>query len=160
LLRPFAEPTAARRPAAGKVDWRYHELLVMSKFRTWDKSSTFTTGDCEMRGLTFTAMLAIGIFSAMAAVAGQEKPKYTTKQIMELAHSKKLLNKILAGQGNAEDKAKLLELYTALARNKPKKGDLDSWKAKATALVKAAKSGDRMALQRAANCKACHSAHK
>ena len=104
-------------------------------------------------------VIAAGSFGAIAVV-GQDTPKYTTKKVMELAHTKKLLNKVLAGQGNAKDKAKLIELYSALAKNNPKKGDLDSWKAKTTALVKAAKSGKKAALERAANCKACHSAHK
>ena len=47
------------------------------------------------------------------------------------------------GEASAEEKKQLVELYEALAANKPPKGDEASWKEKTAALVAAAKDGGR-----------------
>ena len=47
-----------------------------------------------------------------------------------------------------------------LAQYKIRKGNAASWKKKTTALIVAAKGTDLPALEKAANCKACHSVHK
>jgi hypothetical protein len=57
-------------------------------------------------------------------------------------------------------------MFTALAANKPPKGEEESWKEKTTALLTAAKDvaagkdGAGDALGKAANCMECHKAHK
>jgi hypothetical protein len=88
--------------------------------------------------------------------------------IMETANEGKnsLYERVTGGKGTPEEAKKLLDLYKALPGLKPPKGDAKSWKDKATALVAAAKEvadkkpGAMEKLKAAANCKACHSAHK
>ena len=77
-----------------------------------------------------------------------------------------LCKKVAGGKASDEEKAQLLTMFKALGAAKPKKGDAESWKTKTTALVagaQAAVDGKKTAgglLNKAANCKACHSVHK
>jgi hypothetical protein len=94
------------------------------------------------------------------------KPKYTIKEVMQKAHKGGLLIKVASGKGEKADAEKLLEMYTALAKNKPPEGDANSWKRFTMGLIAAAKvaveggpdAGKR--LKAAANCTACHKLHK
>lgn len=111
--------------------------------------------------------LAALFLTASYAGADDEKPKYTIKEVMKQANKDKLLNKVIDGKGSAEDKKKLLELYEAMAKNKPAKGDAENWKKLNDAIVAAAKDvvdekeGGIAALKKtAAKCGDCHSAHK
>jgi hypothetical protein len=102
--------------------------------------------------------------------AGEKKgkAKYSISEVMEQAHDMEdgLLFKIAAGKGNKEDAKKLFELYTELAKNRPPRGDAKSWKRFTDGLIAAAEvavkggpdAGKR--LKKAANCTACHKAHK
>ena len=120
-------------------------------------------------------MFAVAFCSSavVVAAAGKKeetagKPKYDNKEVMKQAHKGdvSLYKKVEKGTSTAADHAKLVELYKALAANKPPKGDQKSWDEKTAALVKAAEGlqkGDANAkaqLKAAANCKGCHSAHK
>ena len=67
---------------------------------------------------------------------------------------------ILDGNATAEQKAKFVDYVENLALFKPHKGDAASWKEKTATLLVAAKGTDLEALEKATNCKACHSAHK
>ena len=60
----------------------------------------------------------------------------------------------------AKNKATLEKYFQVLVKFKPSKGDADSWKTKTEALVAALKSGKQEDLNKASNCKACHSVHK
>ena len=95
------------------------------------------------------AMLGVGLL--IGTNEAQDKPKYTIKQVMQKAMAKKDYKTL--------DKAELVDLFTALAANKPPAGDADSWKKKTSALLAAAKEGPD-AVGKAANCTACHSEHK
>ncbi len=96
------------------------------------------------------------------------KPKYTSKQVMGKVFKgpKALKAKIAKGTATDAEKKMALAYLEALAKNKPKKGDAESWKKKTAALVKAAKDvvagkeGAVKALNAASNCKACHDSHK
>jgi hypothetical protein len=107
-------------------------------------------------------MVGLGMFQARE----KDKPKYTIKEVMKEAHKSGLYKKVAQGKGDKEEKEKLLALYTALSQNKPPRGDEKDWKEKTDALVKAAKDaveGEKGAgkeIAKAANCKACHEAHK
>jgi hypothetical protein len=97
-----------------------------------------------------------------------DKPKYDSKEVMKQAHKGdvSLYKKVEKGTSTAADHTKLVELYKALAANKPPKGDQKSWDEKTGALVKAAEAlqkgtpNAKAQLKTAANCKACHTAHK
>ena len=97
-----------------------------------------------------------------------DKPKYTNKQVMGKVFKgpKALKAKISSGKATAEEKKMALMYLEAMAKNKPKKGDAESWKKKTAALVKAAKGvvegkeGAVKAFNAAANCKSCHNMHK
>ena len=114
------------------------------------------------------SLLAVCFVSAPVRADDDDdsKPKYTTKQVMKAAMKGPLLKKVAKGEGTEEDKKKLHDMLVALSKNKPKKGDEESWKKLTTALVKAstaAVEGDPDAgkmLTAAANCKACHTPHK
>ncbi len=70
------------------------------------------------------------------------------------------------GLASKEDIAKLAEYYEALPLNEPPKGEMASWKEKTAAMVKASRalkageSGAAETYKAAANCKACHTAHR
>ncbi len=88
------------------------------------------------------------------------KPKHSIKNVMKQGMKKGLHKKVIGGTANAEEKKLFIEMLTALAANKPPRGDADSWKAKTNALLKAAQDGDGPALKKAASCAACHKVHK
>lgn len=92
--------------------------------------------------------------------AGEGKAKYKIAEVMKKAMKGGLCAKVAGGKASDEEKKELVELFTALGQNTPPKGDAESWKAKTTALLEAAKAGDGAALKKAANCGACHSVHK
>ena len=107
--------------------------------------------------------------AAGAPTAGQ-KPTgpITIGQVMKEAHKKpdQLLKKVAMGKASGKEKARLLELYTAMSKTKPPKGDIKGWKEKCGLLVTAAKAAiDRKPdakklLAKASSCKGCHQLHK
>jgi hypothetical protein len=129
---------------------------------------------CCPKARALFVVLAVAVFSAAAVVAAEgkkgpaDKPRYDSKEVMKQAHKGdvSLYKKVEKGTSTAADHVKLLELYKALAANKPPKGDQKSWDEKTGALVKAAEGlqkgtpNAKAQLKTAANCKACHTAHK
>ena len=97
-----------------------------------------------------------------------DKPKYTNKQVMAKVFKgpKALKTKITKGTATEKEKKEALAYLEAMAKNKPKKGDAESWKKKTEALIKACKDvvagkeGAVKAFNAAANCKSCHNLHK
>jgi hypothetical protein len=121
------------------------------------------------------AVVALGLLvggAYRAADKDTDKPKYSIKQVMSQAHRKPdknsptLSDKVLNGTADKDEQAKLLELYTALAANKPPKGEAEAWKDKATGITTAiqsvidGKEGADVDLRKALNCKACHTSHR
>jgi len=106
------------------------------------------------------ALLGLVTTTWLAARAADDKPKHTIKDVMKVAHKGGLMKKVADGNASDDEKKQLVELYESLAANKPPKGDDADWKTKTDALLDAAKKVDGKALQKAANCKACHEAHK
>lgn len=111
--------------------------------------------------------LAVIFLGSTFAVMYDDKPKYTNKEVMAKANKKgALLEKVLAGNASDKEKDQLVEYYTALSQNAPKKGDAEAYKKLATAnldAAKAIKNGDKdgiASLKKASNCKSCHDAHK
>jgi hypothetical protein len=110
-------------------------------------------------------VLAVALGSAASLRAEDE---VTIKDVMKKAHQGKpsLLQKATGPKATDEDKKMLLELYQALGKNKPPKGDEDAWKKRTDAIVAAAKDlvagakGAGPKLSKAAACGACHGAHK
>jgi hypothetical protein len=124
-----------------------------------------------MRNGCALGVVVLGVLAGVAIVRAQDAkktdPKYTMEEIMNKGHKGKesLLTKVTAGNAAEEDRKLLLEYYEALAMHEPPKGDAKSWKSKTEALVKAAKlavekPGAVAPLKAAANCKACHTAHR
>jgi hypothetical protein len=112
-------------------------------------------------------MIAFGwVGLSLVTNAEDAKPKHTIKEVMKAAHKSKLNEKVADGKASDAEKKELVELYVALAANKPPKGEAADWKTKTDALVAAAKDaeagkeGAGAALKKAYNCGACHSAHK
>src|SRR5262245_47572838 len=121
-------------------------------------------------GLRFgLAAVVVVAFAGLGAYRAAEKedPKYTIKEVMKVAHGKNGLLKKVVG-GNAEDREKkdLLEMYDAMGKNKPPKGDEKEWKDRCDSIAAACKElidnkeGAGKKLQKAANCMACHTAHR
>ena len=88
--------------------------------------------------------------------------KYTMKEIMTKGFKAddNLKDLILDGNATAEQKAKFVDYVENMALFKPRKGGADSWEEKTGGLLSAVKGTDLDVLKKAANCKACHSAHK
>ena len=113
-------------------------------------------------------MFGAVLFTVSAAGLTQAGFKFddTVKKVMKEAHKEGLLKTVTEGKASAEQKKELLELYTELSEAKPPKGEDKSWEEKTKALVDAAQSavdgkeGAGEQLKKAANCKACHEAHK
>jgi hypothetical protein len=115
--------------------------------------------------ITSAIVAAVAVPTLLAA---DDKPKYSVKDVMKALHKgdENVGKKVSRGQGDAADFAKLVDYYESLPANKPPRGDQSSWDTKTAALVKSAKSlkageaGALEAYKAAANCKACHTAHK
>jgi hypothetical protein len=113
-------------------------------------------------------VLCIALTSIASTLTSVDKLARTAsiKVIMKKAHKDKLLDKVLGGKASVREKQQLALLYVDLAKNKPKKGSANSWKALTTPLAQAAiavAKGDNKAmgtLKSASNCKGCHSKHK
>ena len=119
-------------------------------------------------------MAYLGIFLAsmcickLAALRGQEAPRYTIKEVMTKAHGKKnnLVKKLAQGTATDEDKKNLIEYYEALTKNEPPRGEPKDWKERTEELLAAARvavKGDKSdfpRLRKAVDCDACHNRHK
>ena len=107
-----------------------------------------------------------GTVATVVLAADDAKPKHTIKQVMKVAMKDGLCKKVAGGKASQDEKNKLLDVFVSLLENKPKKGDAASWNSKASALVIAAarvatgRKGAEAGLKKAANCGACHKAHK
>ena len=109
-----------------------------------------------------------GIAFLPLAWAETKKPKYTVQEVMKAIHKGQdnIGKRAVQGSASKEDIAKLSEYFESLPLNDPPRGEMASWKEKTAALVKASralKSGDAGAVElykNAANCKACHTAHR
>jgi len=120
-----------------------------------------------MRKLIVASVVVAFAWLAFSLTSGaQDDKKVTIKEVMKVAMKGKLCEKVASGQASEEEKKKLAGLFAALHENKPPKGEQGSWDAKTQALVDAAndvlanKEGASQKLKDAANCMACHSAHK
>jgi hypothetical protein len=116
----------------------------------------------------FAGTLIMGLVAALGAfpTVDDDKPKHDIKEIMDLAHKKGLLKKVVSGQADGEQKKVLLGLYVDLAKNKPPKGEEGDWKERTEAIVTAAKAvvEDKedapKKLAAATKCMDCHSRDK
>jgi hypothetical protein len=124
-----------------------------------------------MRMLKFimAPALILGLLVGLTALrAADDAPQYTIKEVMKMAHSgqNSLAKKVASGKASKDDDKKLVELYTALAADKPPQGDADVWKEKTGALLDAAKAvedgkdGAAKDLKKAMDCMGCHSVFK
>ncbi len=119
-----------------------------------------------------SGVLAVAMLAGLGLVVrGDDKPKYTVKEVMAKAHKgakgkKPLAARAAAGQASDEEKKLLVELYEEMAKNKPPKGDAESWKKLNDELVAAAKDvaegkdGAGKRLGNAMKCGPCHDNHK
>jgi len=114
------------------------------------------------------ALAVLMLLTSTITTMGADDKTPSIKDVMKKAHGgkPKLCEKVATGKASKEEKQELVELYTALTKNKPPKGDADSWKEKTEALVAAAKAcldDDKEGpdkLKKAVACKSCHEAHK
>jgi len=122
-----------------------------------------------MIGRTLAVLIVFTLAGFSLVVVAEEKkkePKHAIKDVMREAHKSKLVDKVAGGGASKEEKQKLLGLYADLFDNKPPRGEEGSWAKKAGALVVGAarvlleQEGAGDELKAAANCKACHEAHK
>ena len=118
------------------------------------------------KAFVFSMAVVLACAFAVSQADDKDKPKYTTKEVMKKALKGPLHKKVVGGKASDAEKKELHELYVALSKNKPKKGDAASWKKLTGALVSAAKDavdgkdGAAAKLKKAGNCAACHKAHK
>ena len=112
-----------------------------------------------MKYLLASTIALVAMVVLVSAQAAQDS-KFTNKEVMQKAMKGGLLNKVKSGKASDDEKKLLIDLFTALHDNTPKKGDPDNWKKMTDALVAAAKSADPKALTAAANCAACHKEFK
>jgi hypothetical protein len=100
---------------------------------------------------------------AMALFVGVQAgdAKLTIKDVMKKAMAKDgIVNKVKAGTATDAEEKSLVEMFTFMHDNQPKKGSADNWKKMTDALIAAAKSGDGKALNAAAQCQLCHKEFK
>jgi hypothetical protein len=123
-----------------------------------------------MRRLALLSLICLAASVTLTALAGEyaAEAEVTIKDVMNQAHKKpkELLKKTATGRATDAEKAELVKLYKSLAATAPPKGDKTDWQERTAALVSAAQAavdGEPDAgakLTKAANCAACHSAHK
>jgi hypothetical protein len=114
-----------------------------------------------LRGLIVSGIAVFGLvlFLDSDSQGGDKKPA-SIKVVMQKAMKGGLCGKVASGKASDDEKKQLVALFTDLAAAKCPKGEEADWKARTTALLEAAKSGDGKALKKAADCKGCHSTHK
>jgi len=120
-----------------------------------------------MRKLIVASVVVACGWAVLAMTSGaQDDKKVAIKEVMKVAMKGKLYEKVANGEASEEEKKKLAGLFAALHENMPPKGEQSSWDSKTKALVDAAndvlagKEGAGQKLKDAANCMACHSAHR
>jgi hypothetical protein len=110
--------------------------------------------------------LGFAVVGGFTLADDKDKPKHDIKAVMKTAMKGGLCKKVGDGQASDAEKKELLELFEALGKNKPPKGDQKAWDEKTKALVEGAKaavdgkSDAADKLKKAANCGACHKDHK
>ena len=117
-----------------------------------------------------SALLAVGMvvggLAAWEAKAEEDAEKPNIKKVMQSCMKGGLCKKVADGKASEEEKAQLLVNFKSLAAAKPPKGEEASWNAKTKVLVEGAqaavdgKENAGALLKKAANCMACHKAHK
>jgi hypothetical protein len=118
-----------------------------------------------MRKALVASVVIVCGWAVLTLTSGAQE-KTSIKEVMKVAMKGGLCAKVAKGEANEEEKKKLAGLFAALHENKPPKGEQTSWDEKTNALVAAAndvlagKEGSGEKLRAAANCMACHSAHK
>ena len=112
-----------------------------------------------MRKVGMSVFAVLALAGIVFQVQADDAKKVTIKSVMKL-HKDGVPKKVIEGTATAEEKKALLDGYEAIQKLKPPKGEADSWKEKTGAVIKALKDGDTAALDKAVNCKACHSVHK
>jgi surface antigen len=118
-----------------------------------------------MRKIFVASLIVLSGWAGLAMTSGAQE-KASIKEVMQVAMKGGLCKKVASGEASEEEKKKLAGLFSALHDNKPPKGEQASWDEKTKALVDAAnavlagKAEGGAALQKAANCMGCHSAHK
>jgi hypothetical protein len=119
-----------------------------------------------MKKWWFTASAFVLTLATVTGLALAGDSEETIKKVMKVAMKGGLCKSVASGKATTDQKKELLALFQDLAKASPEKGDAGSWKMKTTALVDAAqatvdeKPGAGAQLKKAANCKACHDAHK
>jgi len=120
-----------------------------------------------MRKLLVASVVVISGWTVFAMTSGaQDDKKVAIKEVMKVAMKGGLCKKVADGQASDQEKKQLAGLFAALHENKPPRGEQASWDEKTKALVDAAndvlagKEGAGEKLRGAANCMACHTAHK
>lgn len=102
----------------------------------------------------------------VAVASAANPPRVSTKRVMQLAMKSGLCRKAAKGKATTAELKKLVTLFQALAREKPKRGSTRNWKARTGALVRSVqdllnrKPGAGKRLARAAQCASCHKTHK
>jgi hypothetical protein len=122
------------------------------------------------------AALILGLVLSLALVRADDAPKYTIKQVMDMAHKDNkdtgelsLFTKLKKSNDADEQKklgAQLADLYASLAQNKAPKGDADDWTKRCNLIeadaqdVANGKDGGLAQLKKDNDCRGCHQAHK
>lgn len=103
------------------------------------------------------AFLVLGTMTGTTEAQDKKEPKYPIKEVMKKFMDKGgIRDKILEDKASDDEKKQMIEFLEALHANKPPKGDAKAWDERTTAILKAAKDGDKDALKKATNCKTCH----
>jgi hypothetical protein len=97
--------------------------------------------------------------------AAEDAEGMSIKEVMRFTMTKGLCQKVIQKKADPQEQLRLVQLFEAMALQQPPIGDAQLWKAKADALVQAAREvsegkGSHAALAKAANCAACHKDHR
>ena len=117
-----------------------------------------------MRNRFFPGAVAVFglIFVLDCSVHGGREPA-KIKIIMQKAMNggkNSLYNKVVGGNGSADEKKMLFTLLSDLGANKCPKGDEEAWKTRTKAIADAVKADDLKAIAKAVDCQTCHKEHK
>ena len=119
-----------------------------------------------MRKFSTMALALCVTLGVLVGFSQANAPDEAIKKVMKAAMKGGLCKKVASGKADDDQKKELVELFESLSKATPPKGGEESWNEKTSALLTAAKDvvdgkdGAEAALGKAANCMACHKAHK
>jgi hypothetical protein len=139
-------------------------MLRVVAFSRWRLRRLIMKRMVALLGMSVSVSLSL---LATTGASTPQKSKQNIREVCRLAHAPNgLLRQVTKGAAVKQEAEQLRDLYYELGRNKPPAGEVADWRRRvgeminATTAVIDGEENGRLLLTKAANCFACHKAHK